>query len=112
MDAFIKHRFWVETKEGKFLGDGRIELLELIEKLGSINKAAAEMKMAYRKAWGLCQSMNEHSSRPLIIQQTGGKRGGGTQVTEDGKRAIKVYRELQKNFEMYTASQSDLLKTL
>ena len=112
MELFLKNRFWVETEQGKFLGEGSIELLELIQKLGSISKAASAMKMAYRKAWGLCQSMNEQSPKPLLIQQTEGKRGGGTQVTEDGKRAIQVYRKLQQNLKLYSATQNDLLKTL
>jgi molybdate transport system regulatory protein len=94
MNFQLKNRFWIETEKGKFLGHGRIELLELIDKLGSINKAASSMNMGYRKAWELCQSMNEQAKSPLIIQKKGGKAGGGTLVTTEGKNAIQMYKNL------------------
>jgi molybdate transport system regulatory protein len=99
MTLELKNRFWIETDQGKFLGQGRIELLELIEELGSINKAASAMNMAYRKAWGLCQSMNEQADSPLIIQKKGGKSGGGTLLTPEGKNAIIMYKKLDSAFQ-------------
>ena len=101
MKLQVKSRFWIETEKGKFLGHGRIELLELIDKLGSINKAASAMNMGYRKAWALCQSMNEQAESPLIIQKKGGKSGGGTQVTLEGKNAIRMYRNLDTAFQEF-----------
>lgn len=101
MDLSIKSRFWIESGNTKFLGSGRIELLEKIDRLGSISKAAAEMKMAYRKAWGLIKSMNELSDKPLVIKQTGGKHGGGTQITAEGKKAIETYRSLEADFQHF-----------
>lgn len=101
MDLKIKNRFWIETEKGRFLGSGRIELLEKIDTLGSISKAAGSMKMAYRKAWGLIESMNELSDYPLVITQTGGKNGGGTYITDEGKKAIEVFKELEKEFEVF-----------
>ncbi|AWV97207.1 winged helix-turn-helix domain-containing protein [Arcticibacterium luteifluviistationis] len=101
MELSIKNRFWIESKNIKFLGSGRIELLEKIDRLGSISKAAAEMKMAYRKAWGLIKDMNEISDKPLVIKQTGGKHGGGTYVTPEGKKAIAVYKELESQLEVF-----------
>lgn len=99
MNLQLKNKFWIETEHGKFLGHGRIELLELIDKLGSINKAASAMNMGYRKAWELCQSMNEQAKSPLIIQKKGGKYGGGTQVTSEGKNAILMYKKLDSAFQ-------------
>ena len=101
MNLNIKHRFWIESENVKFLGSGRIELLEKIDRLGSINKAAAEMKMAYRKAWGLIKDMNEISDKPLVIKQTGGKHGGGTYVTPEGKKAIELYKDLEVELQTF-----------
>ena len=48
---------WLETTEGVLFGMGRAELLDKIEECGSLKKAAEEMGMSYRAAWGnpLCQ---------------------------------------------------------
>ncbi len=74
----IDGRFWL-TKEGQsFLGAGRIELLEHIDKIGSIHAAAKEMKMSYKAAWERINGMNLLADHPLIERTTGGKGGGGT----------------------------------
>jgi molybdate transport system regulatory protein len=44
---------WIECEGERFFGPGRVELLERIEETGSINKAAKEMGMSYKKAWEL-----------------------------------------------------------
>ncbi len=58
-------KVWMEIDD-KFMGLGRVELLDHIESTGSINKAAKLMGMSYKKAWGLVQSMNEQSAVPLV----------------------------------------------
>lgn len=93
----IQGRFWIETDEGPFLGFGRVKLLQKINELGSISKAAAEMSMSYRQAWGLVESMNAKVNKPLVVKQTGGKGGGGTHVTEEGKKAIETFKQLEKD---------------
>lgn len=90
----VQGRFWVGSEQGIVLGPGRVELLEHIEELGSINKAAAAMEMSYRQAWGLVKSMNERAPSPLVVRMAGGKEGGGTRLTEAGRRALRVYREI------------------
>lgn len=92
-------RIWINGKKNIFLGYGRIELLEKIRKYGSIKKAAQSMKMAYRRAWYLVDSMNRTASRPLVITETGGKGGGGAYLTEDGEKAIKMFRKFHDDFQ-------------
>ena len=92
----IDGRFWL-TKGGKsFLGPGRIELLHMIEKTGSINAAAKEMKMSYKAAWERINSMNELADQPIIQRQTGGKGGGGTTLTSYAHELIKTYERLDE----------------
>ena len=50
--AVQRLHLWLETGDGMLLGLGRIQLLELVEELGSLNKAASAMGMSYRAAWG------------------------------------------------------------
>ena len=102
-------RIWINGKEGIFIGYGRVELLENIRKYGSITKAAKAMKMAYRRAWYLVDSMNRTASRPLVITETGGRGGGGAYLTEDGERAIKVFRKFQDDFQAFLKHEENSL---
>lgn len=97
----IDGRFWL-TKEGQsFLGSGRIELLERIDKIGSIHAAAKEMKMSYKAAWERINGMNALADQPLIERTTGGKGGGGTKLTPYARELIATFHrfnELHRQF--------------
>lgn len=90
----LKSRIWICTDEGTFLGEGRIALLKHIESEGSISKAAKAMKMSYKKAWELVNSMNEQAESPLVICATGGQHGGGSKLSEAGKSAIQLFESV------------------
>jgi molybdate transport system regulatory protein len=96
----VNGRLWIESEDDRFLGPGRIELLEKIEELGSISKAAAAMAMSYKKAWDLVASMN----------QTGGKKCGGASVTDEGKKSIAAYKSLQARFREFLEKETNLLR--
>lgn len=69
-----------------------IELLELIDEYGSINKAAMHMGMSYKAAWLAVEAINNLSNEPVVLRQTGGSQGGGTQLTGYGRRFVHLYR--------------------
>ena len=52
--------------------------------------------MSYKKAWELVNSMNTQSNEILVTAKTGGKNGGGTVLSEAGRRAIKLFTELDE----------------
>ena len=97
----LRGRVWIDGPEGTFIGFGRVVLLERIMEHGSITKAAKAMDMAYRHAWDLVDSMNRQAKKPLVELATGGKGGGGAIVTDDGKKAIKVFWQFQKDLEAF-----------
>lgn len=94
------------TKGGiSFLGKKRIRLLQKIGQLGSITKAAKAADMSYKTAWDAVQIMNRVSEEPLVIATTGGKEGGGTELTEKGRKLIEIFNTLEKE-------HAQFLKTL
>lgn len=101
MDYIIKSRIWIEGKNGTYIGEGRINLMKLIIETGSISSAAKAMKMSYKKAWGIIDGMNKEAKTPLVIKVSGGKGGGGTEVTIEGRKAIKLFEKLNKNCQNY-----------
>lgn len=97
----IDGRFWLTKENQSFLGAGRIELLERIDKTGSINAAAKEMKMSYKAAWERINGMNALADQPLIERLTGGKGGGGTKLTPYAHELIATFHrfnELHRQF--------------
>ena len=67
------------------VGPGKLLLLQNIDKHGSISAAGRAMNMSYRQAWSLVDQLNEAFKEPVVLSQTGGKSGGGAQLTEFGK---------------------------
>jgi molybdate transport system regulatory protein len=74
------------------IGPGRIELLERIERTGSLTSAAREMSMSYRRAWLLMRSLNSALRKPALVSAKGGRSGGGTTLTPAGRSLVKAYR--------------------
>ncbi len=74
------------------IGPGRIELLEGVQRTGSLAQAARGMNMSYRRAWQLMQSLNQLLASPASIAAKGGRHGGGATLTPAGKALIRTYR--------------------
>ena len=92
----IYGRFWVKKDSKNFLGLGKVELLKGILEYGSISSAAKSMRMSYKAAWDNVDCMNNLSSKDLVSSLIGGKGGGGTKITKEGKLAIEAFDELEK----------------
>ena len=106
----VRNRLWIEGKNGTFLGNGRIQLLALIHETGSIKKAAKELKMSYRKAWSLLESMNEQANEVYLIKSSGGSGGGGTIVTQAGLDAIKKFKKLNEKCQKFLEKELNKLE--
>jgi len=87
----------IAFEDGEPFGPGKVRLLELIEKEGSIRAAATAMNMSYRHAWLLLQALEDTFGAPVIATSTGGARGGGARLTELGKKLVERYRAIEAN---------------
>lgn len=104
-DKKIKSRIWIERDGKPFLGYGKILLLKKIDERNSINAAANELSISYKKAWEMINSINESGRQPVTIKRTGGKNGGGTVVTSYGKELICQFEELNENCMFFLEEQ-------
>ncbi len=95
----IKSKLWIEVGGRPVFGRGRRFLLEAIDKYGSINQAAKEINISYRKAWGYIKAMEERLGFRLVERQTGGKNGGGAILTNEAKLFLKKYEALERGIE-------------
>ncbi|MEL0650201.1 molybdenum transporter [Algibacter sp. TI.3.09] len=112
MSYKIKSRIWIESKNHVLLGEGRVQLLKAIETEGSLSKAAKTLGLSYKKAWSLIDSVNKSAKKPVTINSTGGKGGGGAELTDYGKQLIAVFDEINKNCWDFLDEQAQKLDEL
>jgi molybdate transport system regulatory protein len=51
--------------------------------------------LSYKAAWDAIDAMNNLADQPLVVRSTGGKNGGGTQITELRRKVVALYRALE-----------------
>ena len=85
-------RLRVVGREKIALGPGKVELLGLIDETGSLGQAAKQMGLSYMKAWSLLQTM-----KPLVETSRGGQSGGGAKLTVTGRKALTLYRKMERD---------------
>lgn len=88
-------RLRITMGKGLILGPGKVDLLEAIERTGSISGAGREMGMSYRRAWLLVDALNQMFKSPVVTASPGGTHGGGAQITDFGKEVAAAYRRIE-----------------
>ena len=90
MKVVTRITFWDQNGE-KFFGEGPARLLRGIEEHSSLRSAAISMDMAYTKALKLLKNAEAALGFPLTTRTTGGKSGGGSTLTPEGKAWLSRY---------------------
>lgn len=100
--GIIRLHLWIESDKGMMLGLGRTQLIENIEKYGSLQTAAKKMGISYRAAWGRIKKTEEVLGCKLLE-----KSSGGYQLTELGKELNEMFRVWFNNIEDYALKEAD-----
>jgi molybdate transport system regulatory protein len=100
----IVSKHYVRRGRAYVFGPGKADLLERIQKTGSIAAAAKEMEMSYMRAWQLVKGMNRGWREPLVITTRGGAKRGGTAISATGKEVLRLYRKLETAADQATAA--------
>ncbi|MBM4200516.1 MAG: LysR family transcriptional regulator [Gammaproteobacteria bacterium] len=90
-----------ELRIGGYLNARLFNLLEAVERIGSINRAAREVGLSYKGAWEMIERANSLSPRLLIETATGGRDGGGTKLTETGRKLLSLFSRLQEEHRLF-----------
>ena len=67
------------------------------------------MKMSYRHAWDLVDSMNRQSTSPVVTMVTGGAGGGGARLTPAGTRAVEAFWSAHRDFGSFLETRTRTL---
>ncbi|GMA07323.1 molybdenum transporter [Tetragenococcus halophilus subsp. flandriensis] len=93
----LSYKMTLRLKKGEiFFGPGVLDVLNLVNKNGSLSQAAKEMGMSYNKAWRIVQKAERLWGKKLIVSKIGGLQGGGSQLTQEGKKLVKKYESFEK----------------
>ncbi|CAN2050221.1 molybdate transport system regulatory protein [Candidatus Magnetomoraceae bacterium gMMP-1] len=93
----MRSKIWIEDDSEKVVfGLGRVQMLESIQRHGSIYAAAKELKMSYRSVWKRIKVTEERLGKKLLIRSVGGASGGGSKLTPFAKGLVKQFRTLHK----------------
>jgi molybdate transport system regulatory protein len=94
-----KLKVWVVFDAGVKFGDGRADLLELIDRLGSLQKAVAEVGMSYRNAWGYLRELERAAGFALVERHVGRGPVAGTRLTPRGREFLARYRQFRSGLD-------------
>ncbi|MEA5060071.1 MAG: LysR family transcriptional regulator [Clostridia bacterium] len=92
MEEPLSYRVQLRVYKGeKCFGRGIAELLTRVSRTGSLRSAAAEMDLAYSKAWRIIKTSEDVLGFRLLSSQAGGKHGGGALLTPEAQDMLARY---------------------
>ncbi|HDH06529.1 MAG TPA: LysR family transcriptional regulator [Nitrospirae bacterium] len=93
----VRSKIWLAVDGEPVFGSGREALLKAVDKLGSINKAAKDIHLSYRKALSYIQTMEQRLGTRLVERKAGGLHGGGgASLTKEAKEFLRKYELLEE----------------
>jgi molybdate transport system regulatory protein len=93
----VRSKVWVEAADGRVvISEFRADLLDAVDAHGSVAEAARAIGLPYRTAWKKLDEMETALGTTLIETESGGRAGGGTQLTEAARSMLKAYRRLSE----------------
>lgn len=98
----VKVKIWIEDDEENLMfGSGKTEVLEYIDKMGSISEAAKEVGMNYKKAWTHIKILEKNIEDALVLTYKGRGENSGTTLTPKAREVIQTYKILQHDIKKY-----------
>jgi len=83
-------------KDEEFFGVGLLELLEGIERHGSIQQAARDMELSYVKALKILNRLERELGKTLLIRHRGGASRGSTELTPFARKFAADFAQLRQ----------------
>ncbi len=89
-------KIWLEDRGKKVFGDGPCDILNRVERTGSLRAAAKEIGMSYSQAWRLVDLLERRLGFPLLTRTIGGNSGGGSELTPEGRGLVMKFALFQE----------------
>ena len=102
----IKIKMWLTDDDGQGLfGDGRYRLLQEVGRQHCLQKAADELGISYRKAWGDIRTVEDRLGFALIDRQRGGIGGGASILTKRAEKILEAFAQAKNKIEVVAQRQ-------
>ena len=85
-----------------FFGPGTAQLVEYIGRTGSIQEACSEMGLSYSKGSRMIKQAEQQLGFRILKRWTGGNGGGGSQLTDEGKKLLECYGNMMNQVQQTT----------
>jgi molybdate transport system regulatory protein len=93
----VRSKVWIVDPAGEVvLGLGRLRILQAVQRHGSIQAAAAELKMGYRAVWGRIKATEDRLGQALLVRNIGGTTGGGSRLTPFAEALVQSFEEMHR----------------
>ncbi len=99
MPVDLKAKIWLESDGQKVFGDGPCDILQRVERTGSLRQTAAEINMSYSQAWKLIKMIENNLGFPVLEKQVGGPGGGHSKLTGQAARLTLAYEQFRQEAE-------------
>ncbi|MBN2232161.1 MAG: LysR family transcriptional regulator [Deltaproteobacteria bacterium] len=99
----IRSKIWIVNDGGEVIfGLGRLKILEVVERLGSLQAAAKVLRMSYRAVWGRINATEKRLGKPLLVRSIGGSARGGSELTPFAHELIAEFRRLHREVQLFS----------
>lgn len=103
-------KFYLTDEAGRrIFGPGPAELLEQVERTGSLRAAAGKMGLSYSKALKILHTAERGLAMPLVSTEAGGLGGGGSTITPQARALLAWFRQARRAVEETARAQLDRL---
>ena len=90
----LRSKVWLELEGQPLIGEGRLAMLQAIDRHGSILQASREIGISYRRMRGAIRDMEGALGRPLVLAHRGGGEGGGASLTAAAHELVDSYQKV------------------
>jgi molybdate transport system regulatory protein len=91
-------KVWLETEDGRYaFGLGISQILQAVDRAGSIKQAAAEMGKSYRHVWARIKEAEQALGRPLVRTQVGGQGPRRSGLAPDARRLVNAFLAVRRD---------------
>jgi molybdate transport system regulatory protein len=89
-------KIWLEIDGRYAFGFGISEILQAIDRAGSIKQAARNLGKSYRYVWGRIKEAEDAVGRPLVDARVGGKDSRRSSLTPTARQLVNEFLAIRK----------------
>lgn len=92
-------------QESAFFSDRLKLLLYLLADTSNMRTSCACSGIAHSKAWEMINRLEQHLGYSVVERQRGGKSGGSTRLTQQGREFLAAYHDFEQAVHHFTQSE-------